>query len=211
MPAKRPLTSWLDDTNTNSLNLATTTIDSTLEYLKEQQNQLQRQLLKQEMLNSNLYQSLLNSGILQNGNQLKGAVSSVTTSYDFNESVNNGLATAAVTTVAAASTANQISRNFPSMLPIEDMIGNLSSVFNTLFGTKFWIYALVAIIVVVVLTSLTCMFVYCCCCSNPCRNILCCCKSPFSFNRKSKSSRKKKKMIDDDDNSSRCKKLCLCV
>lgn len=42
------------------------TTQNAIEALKEQSNQMQRQLLQQEILNTNLYQSLLNSGIIQN-------------------------------------------------------------------------------------------------------------------------------------------------
>ena len=56
-----------------SLLASTTKVTSTLtenalDLLKYQQSQLQKQLLKQELLNANLYQSLLDSGILSGNN-----------------------------------------------------------------------------------------------------------------------------------------------
>ena len=57
-----------------SLLASTTKVTSTLtenalDLLKYQQSQLQKQLLKQELFNANLYQSLLDSGILSGNNE----------------------------------------------------------------------------------------------------------------------------------------------
>ena len=69
-----------------SLFASTTKITSTmtenaLDLLKYQQSQLQKQLLKQELLNANLYQSLLDSGILSSNSEaaFKAASNQITT------------------------------------------------------------------------------------------------------------------------------------
>lgn len=83
-----------------------------------------------------------------------------------------------------------------SILPLNDMFTGLGSVFEKLFGTKFWLYGLFAIFICIILTFLVCCCTYCCCCTNVGKFFSCCFKCFKCFNcfKSSSSSSKKKKL-----------------
>lgn len=188
--------------------LLTSTTENPLEVIKRQQEQIQRQLLQQELLNTNLYQSLLNSGILQNNN-LKAPLpitSTSTATNILNLLQNNNLLNGdllgklgAKQTTASNAISNSLN-GLASILPLNDAFTSLGSVFEKLFGTKFWIYALLALLIGILFTMISCFCMYCCCCNRFGRNLLCCCKC-HSF---SKSSNKKKKALEDSKRFNCC-------
>ncbi|RNA19955.1 hypothetical protein BpHYR1_051496 [Brachionus plicatilis] len=178
--------------------LLSTTTENPLEVIKRQQEQIQRQLLHQEFLNNNIYQSLLNSGFIQNGNIHNKNFQLTTTSTQpsllnllKNRQFLNGLETTASPTSLFS---------LASIFPLFEGISSLGDVFEKLFGTKFWIYAFLAIIVGIMFIIVTCFCMYCCCCNSLGRTFCkCCCKlSKLKKNRK-----KKKKEVEFDDKKSK--------
>lgn len=168
--------------------LLSTSTENPLEVIKRQQEQIQRQLLHQEFLNNNLYQSLLNSGFIQNGNVQSKNYQYTTTSTQSNllnllqnRQLFNGL--------SSETTASPTSLfSLASIFPLIEGIGSLGDVFEKLFGTKFWIYAFLTIIIGIMFIIVTCFCMYCCCCNSLGRSFCkCCCKlSKFKKNTKKK-------------------------
>ena len=168
--------------------ILSTTTENTLEILRQQQNELQKQLIEQQSLNKDLYKTLIKSGILKR-------VSTTTVSSFLEQLRENGFELED----DLSNSRNSGNRPFYDgnkmhpLLPLNEMLNGISSVFEKLFGSKFWIYALLIIFVVFVVTVITCLCLYCCCCSRFGRGILCCCK----WNKKSTNSLETKKSTID--------------
>ncbi|CAF0706844.1 unnamed protein product [Brachionus calyciflorus] len=201
----------MSDSSSNLLNgLFSTTTENPLEVIKRQQEQIQRQLLQQELLNNNLYQSLLNSGLIQNGKSQFQLTSTTTQSSLLNLLQNrnllSGLSGSGETT-ASPIISNSLS-SLASIFPLGDAISGLGSVFEKLFGTKFWIYAFLIITIGICFIIVSCFCIYCCCCNSFGRNLCkCCCMlSKIKKSTKSSSSKKKKKELENDGKKS---KLCI--
>lgn len=189
--------------------LSSTTTENPLEVIKRQQEQIQRQLLQQELLNTNLYQSLLISGLLQNNNlraPLPVTPPTTTASNILNLLQNRNLLNSNLLgnlgsnngeTTSATSIGNSLN-NLASILPLGDAFSSLGTVFEKLFGTKFWIYAVLALVIGILFTIVSCFCMYCCCCSKLGRNLLCCCKWS-KMSKSSKSSSKKKTLTTRND------------
>lgn len=181
--------------------------DKTIEFLQMKQEHLERQLLKQEIRNTNLYQSLIDSGVIPGGNlrTLANTVATTTSSniLDFlkNRNLLNGLKATSSNGgssdsgggVDAASTLSGGLNGLTSILPLGEAITSIGSVFEKLFGTKMWIYVILVTIIGIMLMIVTCFFMYCCCCNKFGKGLLCCCK----FSGSSKKSKKKKQAIED--------------
>ena len=126
-----------------SLLASTTKVTSTLtenalDLLKYQQSQLQKQLLKQELLNANLYQSLLDSGILSGNNEaaFRDASNQITTtaSNPLDILKNKGY----LSNNNGRNLGSPIER-LQSFLPLGEIYTGFSGIFERLFGTKFWL------------------------------------------------------------------------
>jgi hypothetical protein len=120
--------------------------NSEFEIIKKQQARLEQKLLQQELINTNLYQSLLDLGLLQR----KTTVSSL---LDFQPSTSKGSSGVAATF-------------------IYEMFTSLGSVLEKLFGTGFWIYILIFL---GIFMFLICFCTYLCCCCKL-RSLSCCFK-----------------------------------
>lgn len=178
--------------------------DKTIEFLKQQQEQLQRQLLKQEILNTNLYQSLIDSGVIP---AVRTTTSSTSNLLELlkNRSLLNGLSKTDDNQGSGSSSASSAFNSAPnlanlaSILPLSDAFTSLGTVFEKLFGTKFWIYILFALLIGTGFLILSCLFMYCCCC-NRFGKVLCCCRFGSWFggggSRSSKKSKKKQALED---------------
>lgn len=167
--------------------------DKTIEFLRQQQEQLQRQLLKQEILNTNLYQSLIDSGVIPSFRTTTAASTSNNANNLLellkNRSLLNGLAktsgggasdsssAAASPSSVSTSLANSVPNlaNLATILPLSEAFTSLGTVFEKLFGTKFWIYILVGLLIGTAFMVISCFFMYCCCC-NRIGRALCCCR-----------------------------------
>lgn len=216
--------------------------DKTIEFLRQQQEQLQRQLLRQEILNTNLYQSLIDSGVIPSfrttttSSSVAAATSASNQLLDLlkNRSLLSGLAkttgsgsgtgdassssaaaggsgASAVATSAFNSVPNLA--NLATILPLSEAFTSLGTIFDKLFGTKFWIYILLALLIGTAFTIISCFFMYCCCC-NRLGKALCCCRfggggsgngwfSSRSGGHGNKKSRKKQS-IDDSPSKIKC-------
>lgn len=193
-----------------SLLASTTKITSTmtenaLELLKYQQSQLQKQLLKQELLNANLYQSLLDSGILSSNSEaaFKEASNQITTTASnvLNILKNRGFLGQNVNHDSNISPLEKLQ----SFLPLNDMFSGFSSIFEKLFGTKFWLYALLAILTGTFFTCIACFCMYCLCCSKFGNSIMCCLNCGWlSWFKRIKNSTSKKKELKTDPNKFKC-------
>lgn len=154
--------------------------ENALDLLKYQQSQLQKQLLKQELLNANLYQSLLDSGILSGNNEaaFRAASNQITTTATnildilknkgYLNNQNNGNNNNR--NIGAASPIERLQ----SFLPLGEIYTGFSGIFERLFGTKFWLYALMAILMGTFFTCIACFCMYCLCCSKFGNSIMCC-------------------------------------
>lgn len=189
-----------------------TTTESQLDVLRRQQEELQRQLLKQEILNTNLYQSLIDSGFLRSSSTSTSTVvaNNILDLFGKNRnSLMNNFNNKNVASTFDSATSNLT--NLASILPLGDMFSSLGSVFEKLFGTKFWIYMLFAILIGTMFTIVWCFFMYCCCC-NKVGKMLCCCRFGNLFSTSSK--KKKKKALSstakEDNNNPGGKKFYCC-
>ena len=213
MPDSRSLLQSLFSTTTK---ITSTMTENALELLKYQQDQLQKQLLKQELMNANLYQSLLDSGIISNNNDAAfNAVSNqitTTASNILDILKNRGYLNQhdKATTSSTLNNLGSLTSNLQSFLPLGDMFSGFSSIFEKMFGTKFWLYALVAILTGTFFTCIACFCMYCLCCSNFGRTLMCCFKCGWLswFKRASSSSSSssiiKKKASKDDVKKFKC-------
>lgn len=183
--------------------------DKTIEFLKQQQEQLQRQLLKQEILNTNLYQSLIDSGVIP---AVRTTTSSTSNLLELlkNRSLLNGLSKTDNNQGSGSSSASSAFNSAPnlanlaSILPLSDAFSSLGTVFEKLFGTKFWIYILFALLIGTGFLIISCLFMYCCCC-NRFGKVLCCCRFGSWFGGGSRSSKKsKKKQALEDASKIKC-------
>lgn len=183
--------------------------DKTIEFLKQQQEQLQRQLLKQEILNTNLYQSLIDSGVIP---AVRTTTSSTSNLLELlkNRSLLNGLSKTDDPQGSGSSSASSAFNSAPnlanlaSILPLSDAFTSLGTVFEKLFGTKFWIYILFALLIGTGFLIISCLFMYCCCC-NRFGKVLCCCRFGSWFGGGSRSSKKsKKKQALEDASKIKC-------
>lgn len=185
--------------------LLSSTTENPLEVIKRQQEQIQRQLLQQELLNSNIYNSLLNSGLIQGPNNQKPLLQLTTTSTQpnlLNLLQNRNLLNGYGETTGSPIISNSLS-SLASIFPLGDAFSSLGSVFEKLFGTKFWIYAFLAITIGILFTIVTCFCMYCCCCNSFGQKLCkCCCK----LSKIGKTSKKKKKEVDNNN-----KKLKNCI
>lgn len=196
--------------------------DKTIEFLRQQQEQLQRQLLRQEILNTNLYQSLIDSGVIPSfrATTTTTAPSSSNSLLDLlkNRSLLSGLSktatgddSSAAGSSSGASSSHSVVPNLANLatiLPLSDAFTSLGTVFDKLFGTKFWIYILMALLIGTAFLAISCFFMYCCCCNRIGKALCCCglgggggCGSLCGWfsNRGggSKKSRKKQQALDD--------------
>ena len=163
--------------------METTTSENTLELLKKQQEQIQRQLQQQELINNNLYQSLINSGILKR-------ITTSTTANIFDSLQQNHFTLneyEAPTTLA--NLLNNYKNPLTSLLPFSDMFNGMSSVFERLFGSKLMIYAIIGMFFLLVFGCFVCFLGYCCCCTRIGRYLTCC----FQCNLLPKKGNSKKK------------------
>ena len=191
-----------------SLFASTTKITSTmtenaLDLLKYQQSQLQKQLLKQELLNANLYQSLLDSGILSSNSEaaFKAASNQITTTTSniFDILKNRGYLN------QNSHGPNSTLEKLQSFLPRGDMFSGFSSIFERLFGSKFWLYVLLAILMGTFFTCIACFCMYCLCCSKFGNSIMCCLNCGWlSWLKRLLSSTCKKKDLKSDPNKFKC-------
>jgi hypothetical protein len=198
-----------------SLLASTTKVTSTLtenalDLLKYQQSQLQKQLLKQELLNANLYQSLLDSGILSGNNEaaFRDASNQITTTASnlldilknkgyLNNNNNNG-----------RNLGSPIER-LQSFLPLGEIYTGFSGIFERLFGTKFWLYALMAIVTGTFFTCIACFCMYCLCCSKFGNSIMCCLNCGWlkwlkKLTTTHASTSKKKELKSESNNKFKC-------
>ena len=206
MPDSRSLLQSLFATTTK---ITSTMTENALELLKYQQDQLQKQLLKQELLNANLYQSLLDSGILSNNNEAAfNAASNQITSTAANILdilKNRGYLNQQATTSSTLNNLSSFTSNLQSFLPLGDMFSGFSSIFEKMFGTKFWLYALVAILTGTFFTCIACFCMYCLCCSNFGRTLMCCLKCGwFSWFKRANGNSSKKKESKDNTGKLKC-------
>ena len=196
-------------TDSSILNrLVETSTENTLEYLKQQQRVIQRQLVEQEVMNKNLYESLFKFGLLNNQNSLTTTSSSsqaYETSTTFLDSLKqkfnnfNSVATTSSNPGVFTSPMSNLNSQLSSLLPFPDMLKGMGSVLNKLFGSEYWMYWLLALLMGAVFTCLACCCVYCCCCTRLGRSLMCCCKcSGIS------SSSSKKKKLSNESNKSKC-------
>ena len=170
--------------------IETTTPENILEILKQQQESIREQLKEQQLINNNLYQSLINSGILKRI-MTSSTPTNVYDSFRQNHFTNQN-DYGASTTFSSLLENNQINNvnhnsngnTLNSMLPFNDMFTGMSSVFEKLFGSKFWIYALIALFIGITLTFFACFCIYCFCCSKLGRFF--CCLKCSSFSKGSK-------------------------
>lgn len=208
------LSALLSTTSSQTIKHLTKIADNELENLKLQQKQLQQQLLKQELINTNLYQSLLDSGILQLNSLRAVATTAKTTVANFLDVFQSrhggggpggGGLTASIDGYGSnmnrfydGESLHGTSRltGLASILPLSDIFTGLGSVFEKFFGTKFWIYGILAIFVCIILTFVVCFCTYCCCCTNFGKLFTCCFRCLKCFNCfkccKTSSSKKKK-------------------
>lgn len=199
--------------------------EHSIDFLKQQQMLIKQHLENQQLLNNNLYESLLNTGLMKhdaaaassNGvNHLNSLGSSLATStakmtnniLDLlrqNRAVSNSFSNLGFGSSSTPSN-SLMGGNLTSMLPLGDLFTNLSGVFERLFGTKFWIYALIAILSGLIFTFIACFCMYCCCCTRLGRTLMCCCRcGSFSFGSSSKSSaKKKKKKLMANESTGKC-------
>lgn len=172
--------------------IETTTSESAIEFLKKQQEQLQRQLEQQELLNQNLYKSLLDSGLLRQATT--STVANLYDSFRQNHYTFNPNQYSPPTTLSSLINHNLNYNNglvgggLNSLLPFNEMFNGMGSVIEKLFGGKFWIYGIIAIFISIIFVFFACFCIYCCCCSRLGRTLMCCMKLPSI----SKSSSKKK-------------------
>ncbi len=175
----------------NSL-LKTTTTENTLELIKNQQELLKKELQEQQIINKKFYQSIIDSGILK---QITSSTSpNIIDSFQANHYTNNQNEYIPPTTLANLISNNKNNNGINSMLPFNDMFTGMGSVFEKLFGSKFWIYAFIALFICVAFSMFACFCIYCCCCSRLGR-LVCCFKcSSFSGNnsKKKEANRKSK-------------------
>ena len=197
---------------------------NTLEFLENQQRLIHEKLQSQELLNSKLYESLLKSGIIDlndnvsSGQKVRNILSSTPVTkaaksiFDLlnhkSELNENNLRVSQTSTFSPLhdlsrdrTTGQMGNTGMASMLPLGHMVTNLNSIFEKLFGTKFWIYALIAILAGLLFTFIACFCMYCCCCSRIGRTLMCCCKCSGFDCKKSKKSMAA--------NNSRCLKCCI--
>ena len=160
------------------LSIARSTTESALEQIRRNQEQLQKQLSHQEYL----YQNLLNYGLLLNsGNQ--GSATTSTLSNNLLNLINKRHQ-------FFGGSDDTDSRS--SFLPLGSIFAGFGSVFEKLFGTRFWFYSLVIVFVCILLLLVVCFCMYCCCCTPLGRF---CCKCPtfgscFKTKKKSTGSNK---------------------
>jgi hypothetical protein len=182
--------------------LLETTTENTIEYLKQQQREIKKQLMEQEVLNKSLYESILKYGFPRNEATIATTVPSIASSTSLLDSLKqkfNLLTTAASNTAAPSAPVSNIN-SLTSLLPFGDMLSGIGSVFQKLFGSEYWVYWLLAILISLLFTIITCCCIYCCCCSRIGRSLMCCCKcGGFSS-----SSSKKKKLNNDSIKSKFC-------
>lgn len=196
-----------------------------LELIENQQRLIHEKLNSQELLNTKLYESLLKSGLIDLNNEntssnvqkVRNMLSSTPATkvaksiFDLlnhkSELNENTLRVAQTSTFSPLhdlardrNTNPAAAAGMASMLPLGDMVTNLNSIFEKLFGTKFWIYALIAILAGLLFTFIACFCMYCCCCSRLGRTLMCCC-STFDCKKSKKSLAAK--------NSPRCLKCCI--
>lgn len=124
--------------------LIETSTFNTLDYLKQQQLAIQKQLMEQEILNKNLYERLFNSGFLTT------ASTTLATSTSFLDSIrkkfnlnDNESSTSEPNVTKAQSGANILS----ALLPFGDMMSGISQIFTKLFGSEYWMYWFLAIFI----------------------------------------------------------------
>jgi hypothetical protein len=178
------------------------TTDNALELLKQQQNELQKKLLHQEMINANLYEHLINSGIIQS-NLLKTTTTSMTTSANLLELLRNrGILNHDSSNIYSngrhETHPNSSLHGFGSILPINDVFTSLGMVFEKLFGSKFYIYAILAIFIGILFTMIACFCMYCCCCSKLGRGLMCCWKCTKFTKSVAKTSYKQKQKANEN-------------
>jgi hypothetical protein len=165
-----------------SLLASTTKVTSTLtenalDLLKYQQSQLQKQLLKQELLNANLYQSLLDSGILSGNNEaaFKLASNQITSTAT---NILDVLKNKGYLNNNHNNHNNRVDLSSPierlqTFLPLGEIYAGFSGIFERLFGSKFWLYALLAIVTGTFFTCIACFCMYCLCCSRFGNGLMC--------------------------------------
>ena len=176
--------------------------DTELELLKYQQAQLQHKLVEQQLINSNLYQSLIDSGIIKLNNVKTLATSTRTAISNLiqmlqqqqqQDSSKHQLSSiddsGGISDGGGADSHAGGGAGLSSILPVNDIFNGLSYVFEKLFGTKFWIYAIL-ILFALFMIMFACFCMYCCCCSRIGRS-LCCIQSKLTncFSSSSKSSK----------------------
>jgi len=196
-------------TTSTILNGIMATTDSALELLKQQQRELQKKLLHQEMINANLYEHLINSGIIQS-NLLKTTTSSMSTSANLLELLKNrGILSHDSNNMYSSGRqdTNNSLQSFGSILPINDVFTSLGIVFEKLFGSKFYIYAILAIFIGILFTMIACFCMYCCCCSKLGRGLMCCLKCTSFTKSVAKTTYKQKQKGNENAN----KRALCCV
>lgn len=184
---------------TSTTKFTTTQTENALELLKYHQSQLEKKLLQQELINANLYQSLIDSGYITHRTASSSTVSSNLNILDMLKGKNGLKTSSSLTNSDSSSSLNGLS----SMLPLNDVFTGLTNVFEKFFGTKMWIYVLLAIVIASFLIFIFCFCMYCCCCSKIGRNLMCCWKCT-SFGSLFKSKKKKKSANGNDDKRFSC-------
>jgi hypothetical protein len=177
--------------------IETTTSENTLEILRKQQESIKEQLKEQQLINNNLYQSLINSGILKRITSSTSA--NIYDSFRQNHFTNQNDYGASTTLSSLIennhnnNNNNNLSNNgLNSLLPFNDMFNGMGSVFEKFFGSKFWIYALIALFIGITFTFFACFCIYCFCCSRLGR-FFCCLKcNSFSSGSKKKEAESRK-------------------
>ena len=197
--------SILQNLLTTTTQVTTKLTENALELLKYQQSQLEKKLLQQELINANLYQSLIDSGYITNR---IGSTSTTSNNLNILEMLkqrgilnnhnNNSINKNGITSSDSSNSVNGLA----SMLPLNDVFTGLSTVFEKFFGTKMWIYILLAFFIASIFLFIFCFCLYCFCCSKIGRTL--CCLNCSSFLSLFKKNSKKKLAKDSDSNRLKC-------
>jgi hypothetical protein len=159
------------------LTLARSTTESTLELIRRQQEQIQKQLSHQEYL----YQNLLQYGLVD-PNRGRSPVSSTLPNNLLNLiNKRNRYFDGASSSEEGAKTG--FGAGLASIFPMGNVFNGLGSVFEKFFDVKPWFYSLVLVLIIVILLISFCFCAYCCCCTPFGRM---CCKCSLSSKKKSK-------------------------
>jgi hypothetical protein len=167
------------------LTLARSTTESTLELIRRQQEQIQKQLSHQEYL----YQNLLQYGLVD-PNRGRSPVSS-TLSNNLLNLINkrNQFFDGTSSDASSSGSKTGFGAGLASFFPLGNMFNGLGSTLEKFFDVKPWFYSLVLVLIIVVLIISFCFCAYCCCCT-PFGRMCCKCSLFSKKNSKKKSCEK---------------------